>query len=94
VDFVSLYIEIPIMLVMTVGWAIFRSTRRRINSEMHAERKHRGWSDLVNTQDLDLYRDEHDEDVDDEQRHNEETAREKRMAGPRRILWKLYYAIV
>lgn len=82
------------MLVMTVGWAVFRRTRGRMDPDMHVERKHSAWSGLVNTQNLDLYRDEYDEDVDDERRHNEETAREKRMAGPRRILWKLYYAIV
>lgn len=89
VDFVSLYIEIPLMLVMFVGWVVFRRILGHKLTIAHAQSSPSGSSDI------DLYQDEHNDRKEDvTQRHDEEKSREERLSGPRRLWWKLYYLIV
>jgi AAT family amino acid transporter len=89
VDFVSLYIEIPLMIVMFVGWVVFRRILDRKLTIAHTQSSRFGLGDI------DLYHDEHDDRKEDvTQRHDEEKSREERLSGPRRLWWKLYYLIV
>ncbi|EMD33590.1 hypothetical protein CERSUDRAFT_107939 [Gelatoporia subvermispora B] len=108
VDFVSFYIELPIMLIMSVGWMLVKwpSTRpSALDSPaqpplpatattplMPSRRLRWRWRyhDLVDTRTVDLKRDEYPEQETD--RTDEE--REERLKGGKRLLWKLYYAIV
>lgn len=108
VDFVSFYIELPIMLIMSVGWMLVKwpSTRpSALDSPaqpplpatattplMPSRRLRWRWRyhDLVDIRTVDLKRDEYPEQETD--RTDEE--REERLKGGKRLLWKLYYAIV
>jgi len=94
VDFVSLYIEIPVMLVMYFGWLVARRISSRSSDGLldHSALALERFTDLVDIDGIDLRRDEYDEQSDD---HEEETTRNKRLnRGKMWILWKLYYSIV
>lgn len=109
VDFVSFYIELPVMLVMSFGWLLVKwpSRRRPATDEAPAQpplpatastplisaRRFRWrwiYHDIVDTRTVDLHRDEYQEQEED--RIDEE--REARLKGGKKVLWKLYYAVV
>jgi amino acid transporter, AAT family len=89
VDFVSFYVEIPVMLVMFIFWMLLKRPGLR-SSHPDGSRALTGtwYSDLVDVKTVDLSRDEYmegDHDrADDEQRIT-------RMKGNTRYLWRLYY---
>jgi len=79
VDFVSLYIEIPVMIVMYLGWLIIRRPDPNLlatSSSLSPDRSHprrRWWkTDLVDVDTVDLMSDEYEEDVVVKQVDNEE----------------------
>ncbi|KAF4599728.1 hypothetical protein EYR40_006827 [Pleurotus pulmonarius] len=99
VDFVSFYIEIPIMLTMYVVWMLVRrpgadklalptdtATRDTARSTGHSG----GWwhSDLVDVHTVDLKRDEHEEGEEDKA---DDEQRRRRMDGKAKALWRCYY---
>lgn len=104
VDFASLYIEIPIMLVMYLAWLfinripIFKSKTAdpsdappspSTSAPAPVPRRVR-WFDLVNTANVDLLRDEYKDDVSD---FIEDQERERRLKGRTRWFWRLYYYV-
>ena len=86
------------MLVMYVAWlAIKRIPARRSEDDAAADAPlspdalapHRvRWFDLVDTANVDLFRDEHKDDVGD---LIEDQERDRRLNGRTKWLWKLYY---
>jgi amino acid permease len=78
VDFVSFYIEIPVMLVMFIFWMLLKHPGLR-------------YGDLVDVKTVDLSRDEYTEG--DQDRADDEE-RDIRMKGSKGYLWRLYYWIV
>jgi hypothetical protein len=91
---VSLYIEIPVMFVMYVGWIL---ARRRIAVTAQSGVLDpsfsglKGFTDLVDIYALDLRKDEYDEQIDD---HEDEALRNKRLGrGQLSVFWKIYYSI-
>jgi amino acid permease len=83
IDFISYYIEIPVMFVMFVAWTLFgRSTAQPSPTPK------KWWSrffDLVDIQTVDLFSDQYEEDEQDRQ--------EERRTGKSGI-WRLYYWLV
>ncbi|EKM80770.1 hypothetical protein AGABI1DRAFT_55831 [Agaricus bisporus var. burnettii JB137-S8] len=91
VDFISYYIEIPVMIVMYTAWMLIKRPGLN-NSSQTSPTKTRFWySDLVDVNTVDLSKDQyHDEESD----HIEDETRTRRMTKGnlgRRILWRLYY---
>ncbi|KAG6813772.1 hypothetical protein H0H92_007724 [Tricholoma furcatifolium] len=98
VDFVSYYIEIPVMVVMTIAWLIVTKLRRNHSKDTPQvpeadQPSRRTWyHDIVDVDTVDLYHDEYtEEDVVDEMDDNE---RETRITGKAGLLWRVYYWIV
>ncbi|EIN12074.1 hypothetical protein PUNSTDRAFT_99476 [Punctularia strigosozonata HHB-11173 SS5] len=103
VDFVSFYIELPVMLVMFTAWLFIRRpahTGDGINAPLLSEatdgvpgRPRRDWwkGDLVDTEIVDLRRDEYEEG---EEEREEDVERILRLKGRAGWLWRLYYWIV
>ena len=113
VDFISFYIEIPVMIIMYITWALAKNTSARkeeavtpgdrrplevtdeltplipADSRGHAT-GHSNAFDIVDIHGVDLYRDEHVEDSNDEL-DNEEM--KKNVQGRFGWLWKLYYLV-
>lgn len=95
IDFVSLYLEIPVMVVMYVGWMLIRRPEPNLpmsSSGTPVPTTRRKWwtSDLVDINIVDLHRDEyHEEQVD-----QLDDKREMRARGKARWLWKAYYWVV
>ncbi|KAI0930648.1 hypothetical protein AcV5_007307 [Taiwanofungus camphoratus] len=100
-DFVSFYLEIPVMLVMYIGWILFRrplslpddETRPLLPASpatplLRSPHRRSKYSDLVDIAAVDLRRDEYEEEETDK-RDDEE--RERRLKGRLGLLWKLYY---
>ncbi|KXN90118.1 putative amino-acid permease PB1C11.02 [Leucoagaricus sp. SymC.cos] len=92
VDFISYYVEIPVMVVMYILWMLIKRPGLKISPE--TGRTRRLWySDLVDVNIVDLSKDEyHDVEEDraeDERRQNRIT---KSNFGTR-ALWKLYYLV-
>ena len=103
VDFVSFYIEIPVMIVMYLGWILVKRPPKPAEREEPERRPllpvgcfgprsgRSRWHDLVDIHSLDLKRDEYQEveedRIDDAQRH-------KRLEGRARWLWRAYYWVV
>ncbi|KAF5385971.1 hypothetical protein D9615_002336 [Tricholomella constricta] len=96
VDFVSFYIEIPVMIVMFIIWMIVTGLRSAPSNSGNGPTDYlparRVWySDLVDTTTVDLFQDEYVEEEadkrDDEQRTN-------RIKGKKGIIWRVYYWIV
>ncbi|KAF9814582.1 hypothetical protein IEO21_05040 [Rhodonia placenta] len=83
VDFVSFYVEIPVMLVMFVGWMVVRRPARK-------EGRPR-WHDIVDTTTVDLTRDEYEEDATDKA---DDELRAERLKGQVGLLWRLYYWVI
>ncbi|KAI0093421.1 amino acid permease-domain-containing protein [Irpex rosettiformis] len=106
VDFFSFYIEIPIMLFMYIVWIALRRLPglKRILEDSATETIVDGgtssitsivpkrvlWFDLVDTSKVDLYADEHKDDLVD---RIEDQEREQRLKGKWRWPWKVYYLI-
>ena len=100
-EFVSFYIEVPIMIAMTTIWLFVRKNWRGTkasppSSDAESEallsprRQSRGtWGDLVDFETVDLHRDEYEED-EQEQCESEEYHRSSGIKGS----IKVYYWIV
>ncbi|KAL0956241.1 hypothetical protein HGRIS_002395 [Hohenbuehelia grisea] len=104
IDFVSLYLEIPVMIVMYLAWMLLR--RPTVNQDLAlpsdsasaisstpaqsiSSKRRRWWyNDLVDPNIVDLKRDEHEEQ--DEDRADDEE-RERRVNGKYGLMWKSYY---
>ena len=112
IDFVSFYIEIPVMIIMYIAWALAKNIsavkQERVtpgdgplesadestplipaNSCGHATGP-TSIFDIVDIYNVDLYKDEHVEDINDEL--DEEEMREN-LQGRFGWLWKLYYLV-
>ncbi|EKM54159.1 uncharacterized protein PHACADRAFT_97068 [Phanerochaete carnosa HHB-10118-sp] len=102
VDFVSFYVELPVMLVMYLAWLFINRTPVLKGREADASdappspststpapvpRRVR-WFGLIDTANVDLFRDEHKDDVHDQ---IEDQERDLRLKGRARWLWRLYY---
>ncbi|PSR73129.1 hypothetical protein PHLCEN_2v10985 [Hermanssonia centrifuga] len=91
------------MLVMYLVWFLFhRRALHKVTTPTtasssasgpplatHAPRRVR-WLDLVDTETVDLHRDEHEDEVED---LIEDQERERRLKGRTRWFWKLYYIV-
>jgi amino acid transporter, AAT family len=104
INFMSFYIEIPVMLVMYTAWAFAQRTNVQQVPALPASptsgtpllsgmRRHQlSWySDLVDHRVVDLVKDEYEE-VDDDKADDE--IRERRMGGRTIWLWRLYYWVI
>jgi len=91
VDFVSLYLEIPVMIVMWAGWlAVRRLAKQATHPDGTSTNKSvNGILDIVDLGTIDLTSDEYQDVVEDEE---EEALRLKRTSqGKWRFLWRIYY---
>ncbi|EGO25175.1 hypothetical protein SERLADRAFT_368585 [Serpula lacrymans var. lacrymans S7.9] len=97
VDFVSFYVEIPVMVVMYIVWML---TRRNACDSIDEGtplirtqgQRIRWWhSDMVDVRTVDLFKDEYEEEAvegaDDEER-------ERRLRSRAGLAWRLYYWII
>ncbi|OBZ67136.1 putative amino-acid permease PB1C11.02 [Grifola frondosa] len=100
VDFVSFYIEIPVMIVMYFGWMLIRpsnthpplpATTTPVSLAHRIKERFWKFHDLVDVEVVDLIRDEHEEDDADVADDEERTAR---LKGTYRWLWRVYYLVV
>lgn len=105
VDFVSLYIEIPVMIVMYLGWMLIKRPDPNAEAKLPstadaspvdgslASVKRRKWytSDLVDIHTVDLVRDEYLEQPTDEL---DDKKMEARYSGKWRLAWKAYYWVI
>ncbi|KAF8906476.1 amino acid permease-domain-containing protein [Gymnopilus junonius] len=107
VDFVSFYIELPIMAIMFSAWIIFRRSRSQfeiqansISSEIQQSgsqsrvtnaKKIPRLHDLVDISTVNLYQDEYVESV---ATVDVEDVMKKRIDGKLGILWRIYYFLV
>lgn len=99
VDFVSLYIEIPIMIVMFIAWTITRRVLKQREptnaTSLSTAAKILFALDIVDVDTVDLDKDEYnvveEEDVVDDEKREGRTGKGKL---PLRLLWRLYYWIV
>ncbi|KAH0827603.1 amino acid permease/ SLC12A domain-containing protein [Lanmaoa asiatica] len=109
VDFISFYIEIPVMIVMYIAWALAKNisatkleavtpgdppleSAEELTPLISRGRTagHTNTFDIVDIHSVDLYKDEHVEDPDDEV-DGEEI--KQNLQGRFGSLWKLYYLI-
>jgi amino acid transporter, AAT family len=91
----SFYIEIPIMFVMTVAWLVLHrraadgSTTPILAESLPQLRSGPWWKgDVVDTEIVDLRRDEYAEG---EEEREEDEERKRRLSGRARWLWRTYY---
>ena len=105
VDFVSLYIEIPVMIVMYLAWMLIKRPDPNAEAKLPstadaspvagslapAERRKWYTSDLVDIHTVDLVRDEYQEQPTDEV---DDKKMEARYSGKWRLAWKAYYWLV
>lgn len=106
VDFVSFYIEIPVLIVMYVGYMLVRrpgpsSAQTALPTGTEAVPQHRSvprrvwnvltYNDQVDVKTVDLRRDEYHEAAED---IADNTQREAKFHGRWRWFWKVYYAVV
>lgn len=96
VDFVSFYIQIPLMIVMFIVWMLVQRPGARknlpndsVSGSGDAPLARRLWySDLVDVDTVDLFRDEY---VEEEEDKTEDELRKNRVKGKKGFLWRLYY---
>jgi AAT family amino acid transporter len=102
-DFVSFYVEIPVMIIMYVVWLSLKRPPQGLHIREPASqallapqssqatyiKSHGYLHDLVDVDKVDLRSDEHEEPDDDGDRELAE-----RLQGKRRWLWSLYYWFV
>lgn len=107
VDFISFYLELPVMVLMYIGWLLLKRPAPRSDWEESRalisptsatpllRRAHRfserTFHDLVDTLTVDLRRDEYEEAALDKV---DDELRESRLHGRAQWLWTLYYWIV
>ncbi|KII94587.1 hypothetical protein PLICRDRAFT_97452 [Plicaturopsis crispa FD-325 SS-3] len=94
VDFVSFYIEIPVMLVMYVVWMLLKRPLPSSALSPETTPSRSGWwySDLVDIRTVDLRRDEHEEEIDDKVDDEQRIRRiSKRYSG---WAWRVFYWVV
>ena len=106
VDFVSFYVEIPVLIIMYIGYMLIRrprlsSARIALPSEDEPVPQPRSfprrvwgvltYNDQVDITTVDLQRDEHNEEPEDAA---DDQDREAKLHGRWRWFWKVYYAIV
>ncbi|KAI0769629.1 amino acid permease-domain-containing protein [Trametes elegans] len=106
VDFVSFYIEIPVMIVMYFAWMLIRRPKptapaeiasvEPVESAVPPTLRRRIWRrvayhDSVDIRTVDIRRDEYEEEETD---LKDDEARERKLGGRWRWFWKVYYAIV
>lgn len=106
-DFLSLYLEIPLMLVMYSGWLLFSKSASSyslvgdyspllsptdstplLRSDSPLGRPRRRFHDVVDTWEIDLHRDEYEDEDED---FADDVERETRLEGRAGMLWALYY---
>lgn len=105
VDFFSFYVEIPIMIFMYIVWVIVNRlpALKRILEDPIDEPGPSGaspvdarspkrvrWFDLVDTSRVNLYADEHNDELIDQ---IEDQEREQRLKSRWRWLWRVYYLV-
>jgi amino acid transporter, AAT family len=104
VDFISYYVELPVMLVMFIAWTLTRRFRRAqpmaverpaSSSPGEAPPSIQGsewtrWFDVVDVATIDLKRDEYE---DDQRDFEEDDVQERRLKGQMRWAWKIYHYI-
>ncbi|KAI0686852.1 amino acid permease-domain-containing protein [Cytidiella melzeri] len=103
VDFVSFYVEIPVMLVMYLVWLFLNKLRAPKRQSVDPEgapttgtsagtvtTKAAHWFDIVDTAEVDLYQDEYKDDVTD---RIDDQDREQRLLGKKGWLWRVYYIV-
>jgi len=94
VEFVSFYIEIPVMIVMFTSWFILKRFTRPAGRLLARddESRNRAWRhlDIVDMDTVDLAQDEYTEEAEDKV---EDEERRSRIKGPRGLWWRLYYWI-
>ncbi|KAF8070371.1 amino acid permease-domain-containing protein [Lyophyllum atratum] len=101
IDFVSFYIQIPTMIVMFVVWLSMTWLRPSRSKDLprgsgrdqtDPTPARRVWySDLVDLNTVDLFRDEY---VEEEEDNADDERRNDRVEGKRGFLWKVYYWVV
>ena len=95
VDFVSFYIEIPVMIVMFTSWLMLKRFTRPAGRLLARddESRSRVWHhlDVVDIDTVDLTQDEYTDEAEDKE---EDEERRGRISGPRGLWWRLYYWIV
>lgn len=89
VDFVSFYIELPVLLVMSILWLIVRA-RLDKDTDTSSATKRRVWHDVVDVSTADLTSDEYVE-VEEDRIDNDK--RERHLKGKYRWFWRAYYLI-
>lgn len=102
VDFVSFYIEIPVMIVMYVGWVLLKRAPKLVGAKtgdqtsplavggLDPHSKSR-WHDLVDTKSVDLKSQEYEEVEED---RIDDATRQKRLSSRAWCLWRVYYWVV
>ncbi|CAA7259169.1 unnamed protein product [Cyclocybe aegerita] len=104
-DFISFYIEVPVMGIMLLGWILLRNAATPVPPGSSTEpllsdpsipaaptKKTTRYLDLVDVGTVDLYRDEyHEEGQEDEASEDEIT---RRLSGKKRLFWSLYYWLI
>lgn len=102
VDFVSFYIEIPVMIVMYVGWVLLKRAPKLVGAKtgdqtsplavggLDPHSKSR-WHDLVDTKSVDLKSQEYEEVEED---RIDDATRQKRLSSRAWWLWRVYYWVV
>lgn len=82
-DFVSYYVEIPLMFVIAAGWTLYWRPWKTNG---------RSWYkfDIRDTKSLDLKSQQYEESEED---HQEDERRNARQKGKKGILWRVYYLV-
>ncbi|KAG7090961.1 hypothetical protein E1B28_010029 [Marasmius oreades] len=96
VEFLSLYIEIPVMVVMTLIWLFIRRPNPNPRPTSGSSRSKRvlWFTDVVDANVVDLYRDEYEEELAPSDIIDNETRKRRLNEGKQRFFWRLYYWIV
>ncbi|EKM79648.1 hypothetical protein AGABI1DRAFT_74756 [Agaricus bisporus var. burnettii JB137-S8] len=90
VDFVSFYIELPIMAIMTLAW-LFIKRRRNPDSLQTSRTKTFWYTDMPDLDTMDLHEDEYKEVEDDIIEDEKRAQRTKYGNFVFRVLWRSYY---
>lgn len=91
VDFFSFYLQVFVMIVMFIGWVLVRRITGLSADPVTGHPRPLWQLDIVNTNTVDLFKDEHFEEEVDKADDDE---RRQRLTGPKRFLWRLYYWVV
>ncbi|KAJ7109059.1 amino acid permease/ SLC12A domain-containing protein [Mycena crocata] len=83
VDFISLYIEIPLMFVVAVGYLLARREWRSTGQPWYK-------LDMPDLKTVDITSQQHEEQEED---RADDDLREKRLQGKKKSLWRLYYLV-